>query len=157
MKTPIPASLPIETSTRRKFITRVSQAAAASIAVSATGLASVAKAASQQSSASPTPAFSNGNNGHLRALQSFNNRRIAAQTELNVPIPQEITNGDEQRYSNRIGNYSKGLAHNGVGEVDPASFRSFLQPIQSGEPQQFEQIQLGGNALLVDPQAGLAF
>src|SRR5271156_4513664 len=152
MKTSIPASAPIETSTRRKFITRVGQAAAASIAVSATGLASVTKAASQQSNAS-----SAASNGNPRALQSFNNRRIAAQTELNVPIPQEITNGDEQRYSNRIGNYSKGLAHNGVGEVEPASYRSFLQAIQSGEPQQFEQIQLGGNALLVDPQAGLAF
>jgi hypothetical protein len=84
-------------------------------------------------------------------------RVAAARGELAVPTPPEITNGDEQRYSNRIGNYSKGLAHNNIGEVTPASYGSFLNAIHGGQPQQFDQIQLGGNALLVDPQAGLAF
>jgi hypothetical protein len=32
-----------------------------------------------------------------------------------------------------------------------------LNAIHGGQPQQFDQIQLGGTALLVDPQAGLAF
>jgi hypothetical protein len=141
-------------SSRRKFIGRVGRAAAASIAVSATGFGTVAKAASGQSGSATSPGF---NNGNARAQQSFNVRRNAANTELNVQVPQEITNGDEERYANRIGNYSKGLAHNNVGEVEPASYRSFLQAIRGGEPQQFEQIQLGGSALLVDPQAGLAF
>jgi hypothetical protein len=139
-------------STRRKFIGRVGRAAAASIAVSATGFAA-AKAGSQESNSTT----SNSSNGNSRAQESFNIRRNAAQTELNVRVPPQITNGDEQRYSNRIGNFSKGLVHNNVGEVTPASYRSFMQAIQGGEPQQFEQIQLGGNALLVDPQAGLAF
>jgi hypothetical protein len=140
-------------STRRKFMGRVGRAAAASIAVSATGFTSVAKAGSQESNSA---AF-NSNDGNARAQESFNIRHNAAQTELNVRVPPQITNGDEQRYSNRIGNFSKGLAHNNIGEVTPASYRSFMQAIQSGGPQQFEQIQLGGTALLVDPQAGLAF
>jgi len=143
----------LEGTGRRKFIGRVGRAAAASLAFSATGLGSAAKAAPGQSNEA-TPGLGNGNG---RAQQSFNIRRNAAANELNVSIPQEITNGDEQRYSNRIGSYSKGLAHNNIGEVVPASYHSFLQAIQGGEPQQFEQIQLGGNTLLVDPQAGLAF
>lgn len=155
--TPHPSQAPEELAsagaTRRKFIGRV---AAASLAVSATGLSGIAKSTSAQSTSNSGggPGSSNGN---ARAQESFNIRRNAAQTELNVPVPQQITNGDEQRYSNKIGTYSKGLVHNGIGEVDPASYHSLLRALQSGEPQQFEQIQLGGNALLVDPQSGLAF
>jgi hypothetical protein len=143
-----------ENSTRRKFLGRVSRAAAASLAVSATGLSSVAKAASGQQAAATTSSSSGGN---VRAQQSFSNRRQAAVTELNIPVPRQITNGDEQLYPNRIGNFSKGLAHNNIGEVTPASYRSLMQAIQGGEAQEFEQIQLGGNALLIDPQAGIAF
>jgi hypothetical protein len=147
-----------EGSSRRKFIGRVGRAAAASIAVSAAGLSSVTKAAAGQSSVSADSSSNLGSgNGSGRAQQSFNIRRSAAQTELNVQTPQEVTNGDEQRYSNRIGNYSKGLAHNNVGEVVPASYHSFLQAVQGGQPRQFEEIQLGGSTPLVDPQAGLAF
>src|SRR5450432_1134362 len=93
---PGPEEITIETSsensTRSKFIGRVGRAAAASLAVGATGFGSVAKAAPAQSGAGATPESSNGGNG--RAQQSFNIRRNAAQVELNVPIPAEITNGD---------------------------------------------------------------
>ena len=141
-----------ETTSRRKFIGRVGSAAAASLAVSATGLSSLAQSAEAQS----TSASSNGF-GNQRAQESYMIRVAAARGELAVPTPPEITNGDEQRYPNRIGNYSKGLAHNNIGEVTPASYGSFLNAVHGGQPQQFDQIQLGGTALLVDPQAGLAF
>jgi hypothetical protein len=142
-----------ETTSRRKFIGRVGSAAAASLAVSATGLSSLAQSASAQS----TSSSSSSSGGNQRAQESYMIRVAAARGELAVPTPPEITNGDEQRYSNRIGNFSKGLAHNNIGEVTPASYGSFLNAIHGGQPQQFDQIQLGGNALLVDPQAGLAF
>jgi hypothetical protein len=142
-----------ETTSRRKFIGRVGSAAAASLAVSATGLSSLAQSASAQS----TSSSSSSSGGNQRAQESYMIRVAAARGELAVPTPPEITNGDEQRYPNRIGNYSKGLAHNNIGEVTPASYGSFLNAIHGGQPQQFDQIQLGGNALLVDPQAGLAF
>jgi hypothetical protein len=143
-----------QNSTRRKFLGRVSRAAAASLAVSATGFSSVAEAASGQQFSADTPSSSAGN---ARAQQSFGNRRQAALTELNVQVPRQITNGDEQLYANRIGNFSKGLVHNSIGEVDPGSYRSFMQAVRGGASQLFDQIQLGGTALLVDPQAGLAF
>ncbi|HEY0701714.1 MAG TPA: vanadium-dependent haloperoxidase [Candidatus Acidoferrales bacterium] len=139
-------------SSRRKFIGNVGRAAAASLAVSATGFASVAEAAQSQS-----PATTGGIGGNIRAAESFANRVAAGRNELAIPSPPQITNGDEQRYANRIGNFSKGLVHNNIGEVSPASYNSFLQAIHGGEPQQFDNIQLGGTALLVDPQCGLAF
>ncbi len=142
-----------ETTSRRKFIGRVGSAAAASLAVSATGLSSLAQSASAQS----TSSSSSSSGGNQRAQESYMIRVAAARGELAVPTPPEITNGDEQRYPNRIGNYSKGLAHNNIGEVTPASYGSFLNAVHGGQPQQFDQIQLGGTALLVDPQAGLAF
>jgi hypothetical protein len=76
---------------------------------------------------------------------------------LNVRIPNEVTNGDEQRFSNRIGNYSKGLVHNAIGEVDSASYASLLNAVNGGDHRLFEQIQMGGNTPLIDPQSGLAF
>ncbi len=93
----------------------------------------------------------------LRALQSFENRVNAATREAQVPVPREITNGDERNFPNYIGNYSKGLVHNAIGEVTSSSYLSLLNAVNSGNPAAFEQIQLGGNTPLVDPQAGLAF
>jgi len=66
-------------------------------------------------------------------------------------------NGDEDLYSNKIGNYSKGLPHNNVGEVDLAAYSSYLAAIRGGLPSDFENIILGGNTKLTDPQCGLAF
>ncbi len=92
-----------------------------------------------------------------RVIQSFNNRVNAATAESLIPVPQQVTNGDETNFPNHIGNYSKGLIHNSIGEVDSSSYQSLLNAVNSGNPSAFDQIQLGGNTPLVDPQAGLAF
>jgi hypothetical protein len=138
---------------RRKFIGRLGCVAAASLAASATGFSSVAQPAGVQSNSTATSTSSDSN----RAQQSFQNRVNAAHAELNVPVPPQSTNGDEQLYPNRIGNFSKGLLHNNIGEVNSASYHSLLRAVHSAEPEDFEQIQLGGNTPLVDPQCGLAF
>jgi len=67
------------------------------------------------------------------------------------------TNGDEDRYPNKIGSFSKGLMHNDDGEVVLSSFNSMVSAIQGKNPAGFEDIQLGGPRLLTNPQAGLAF
>ena len=81
----------------------------------------------------------------------------AALHETQVPIPTQITNGDEQRYPNFVGNYSKGLPHNAIGEVDPSAYRSLLNAVRLGTAAAFERVPLGGNTLLVNPLAGVAF
>ncbi len=142
-------------STRRAFLSQVSGAAATIAAGAVIAGAPPAQGGSSQSQESAAAEFGDG--GRTRALQAYANRIRAAQADLNTRTPNEITNGDEQRFSNRIGNYSKGLAHNGVGEVLPSSYASFLRAVNSGQAALFDQIQMGGNTPLVDPQAGLAF
>jgi hypothetical protein len=96
-------------------------------------------------------------NASDRLQQCFQVRMNAAREDQAAGMPVQITNGDENRYSNRIGNYSKGLPHNAIGEVDPAAYQSLLRAVSTGNPQDFDRIVMGGSVKLVDPQAGLAF
>src|SRR5260221_61019 len=68
-----------------------------------------------------------------------------------------ISNGEEARYSNFIGNCSQGLPHNSIGEVEPAAYQALLTAVDSGNPGDFANIPLGGNVKFSNPQGGLAF
>jgi hypothetical protein len=92
-----------------------------------------------------------------RVLDSYQNRVQAARAETRIPVPRQITNGDEERYPNFIGNFSKGLPHNAIGEVDQSAYRLLLNAARQGTAAAFEQIPLGGNTPLVNPLSGLAF
>ena len=92
-----------------------------------------------------------------RKARSFRIRVNAAIAEREVPTPHQISNGDETRYSNFIGNYSQGLPHGSIGEVDPAAYHALLTAVASGNPSDFANIPLGGNVKLSGPQGGLAF
>lgn len=86
----------------------------------------------------------------------------AAANQRRVLIPDHPDNGDEDRYAKRIGNYSKGLPHNALGEVDPGAYDALLDAMDSERPRDFEDIPMGcpdisRQMLLVNPQAGLAF
>jgi hypothetical protein len=100
--------------------------------------------------------------GHDRLAEAFRIRVHAAETMLRAGMPRHPDNGDEDRYENRIGSYSKGLPHDADGEVDRGAYRGFLRAVRSGDPDDFERITLGwttpGSGFkLVNPQAGLAF
>src|SRR5271168_344806 len=112
---------------RRAFLTGMSGAAAVTIATQAMNL--------------PSLSANEGSNGHQggegpqqRSQACFQIRLNAAQAELNAPPVSQVPNGDEARYPNRIGNFSKGLLHNSIGEVDPASYQSLLNALSSGNP-----------------------
>jgi hypothetical protein len=92
-----------------------------------------------------------------RADRSFQLRFNAAVRERNVPIPAQNNNGDEARYPNYIGNYSQGLPHDSIGEVEPAAYQALLTAVSSGKPSDFANIPLGGTVKLSDPQGALAF
>ena len=92
-----------------------------------------------------------------RVMDSYQLREEAARIESQVPVPTQNTNGDEQKYRNFIGNYSKGLPHNAIGEVDPSAYRSLLSAVRQGTAAAFEQVPLAGNTKLVNPLAGSAF
>lgn len=92
-----------------------------------------------------------------RRGRSYRIRHTAAIEERKIPVPRQISNGDEARYPNFIGNYSQGLPHNSIGEVEATAYQALLTAVDTGNPSDFANIPLGGNTKLVDPQGGLAF
>jgi len=81
----------------------------------------------------------------------------AAEEEFEVSAVSQGGNGDESRYSDRIGSYSKGLPHNSLGEVEPGAYRRFLEAVERQSTEAFENVPLGGDQALVNPMAGVAF
>jgi hypothetical protein len=100
--------------------------------------------------------------GTARSDQALQVRQNAAEFQHHLLIPDHPDNGDEALYANKIGNYSKGLPHNNLGEVDLSGYESLIHALSSGQPSDFEAIPLGSaqpsrQRKLVNPQAGLAF
>lgn len=98
-----------------------------------------------------------GVSGLERAEQAYRTRMRAALHQRSKAIVEQRTNGDETRYTSRIGNFSKGLPHNSLGEVDQTAYDQLLRSLNSGDPAEFDRIPMGGTALLKNPQAGLAY
>jgi len=147
-------SIPVTTKTSYNRRTFVKSLLAAGTAASLPNLASAA-----QPSAKAKPNTPHGNPSSRR-MQAYNLRVQAASEEAQLPIPDHPDNGDESRYSNLIGNYSKGLPHNNLGEVDQNAYNTYLQALASGAPADFELIPMGcppPRFRLVNPQSGLAF
>jgi hypothetical protein len=81
-------------------------------------------------------------------------------------IPEHPTNGDEEQFPNKIGNYSKGLRHNAIGEVDPGAYEAMIRAIDSGRFADYEALATNGHLgagdptrqrRLVNPMSGYAF
>lgn len=92
-----------------------------------------------------------------RRARSYRIRHRAAIEEREIPTPRQRSNGDETRYPNYIGNYSQGLPHDSIGEVEQSAYRALLTAVDTGNPNDFANIPLGGTTKLVNPQGGLAF
>jgi hypothetical protein len=95
--------------------------------------------------------------GSERAEEAEEIRIEAAKVERRVPAPPHTTNGDEERYADKCGTYTKALLQDGPGRVNLNAYKSFKHALHSGNPEDFEDIIMGGGRQLVDPQAGLAF
>ncbi len=140
-------------SSRRKFLSNVSGTAAASIAASVIGVPMIG---TSEALADNTSIEAQG--GAARAEQAYNIRVQAAVIQKISPLPDHPNNGDEKRYLNRIGNYSKGLPHNSLGEVDQVAYNHLLEALKTGNPDDFERIPMGDSQVqFKNPQAGLTF
>jgi len=91
-----------------------------------------------------------------RRLDEFNRRDGDAVAEKLLP-PKHPTNGDEDRYFNKIANFSKGLPHDVLGEVNLAAYTGLISALTSGAASDFEAIQLGGTLKLSNPQSSYAY
>jgi membrane-associated phospholipid phosphatase len=103
---------------------------------------------------------------NTRRTEARKLREEAAELAFLRPHPDHISNAEEAEYRrpngelSYIASYSKGLRHNALGEVISRSYRSLLRPLHSGNPDHFEEIQLGrpdDGLDLTNPQSGLAF
>jgi hypothetical protein len=95
--------------------------------------------------------------GRLRSRRSYDIRIAAARAQEQLPLPEHRSNGDEDRYPNKVGSFSKGFPHNELGEVDLRAYASLQRALRTGDPADFDRIRLAGVRPLTNPQGGLAF
>ena len=93
----------------------------------------------------------------VRRTAAFNKRLAAATQQRSLALPPHPTNTDETLYPNFIGNFTKALPHNSVGEVDASAYQLYRQALVTRTQAAFNAIPLGGVAKLANPQASLAF
>ena len=137
---------------RRKFLGNVSTAAVVAMtsgAIALEPLLSTAHSAAQ--------AQEKGLTGAARADEAREIRVKAANHERAVPIPHHPTSGDENRYADQSGTYTKGLPHDTFGRVDLNAFATLVTALNSGDHEDFEKIIMGGTRTLNCPQGGFAF
>jgi membrane-associated phospholipid phosphatase len=140
---------------RRKFLGGLGGAAAAAMASGVLGAALEPAAAA--AGLDLTAEDASGSPGRLRRNAGWQLRKDAADYWVKQAPGVHANNGDEAKFANRIGNYSKGMPHNSFGEVDPAAYQSLLDAVESGDPDDYENIVLDGPTKLTSPQGGLAF
>lgn len=103
-------------------------------------------------------------NGHpvfvnvgARKAAAHNLRVLASESYVSQGVVESKTNGDEGKYADYRGSYSKALPHNDLGEVDAAAYGKYLYALETASPAAFEAIPLGGTARLANPQAAYRF
>lgn len=92
-----------------------------------------------------------------RNMKAYDIRYQAALDQRDASLADPECNGDECLYPDKIANFSKGLPHNSLGEVDLNAYKLYLKALKSGSVCDFDVIPLGGTAKLANPQAAYAF
>jgi hypothetical protein len=95
-----------------------------------------------------------------RRLSARDVRVQAAQIAAERRHDEHANNNDEvDPEAGLLGNYSKSLRHNSVGDPEPISYASMLRALESRDPADFEEIILASSTAikLTNPQSGLAF
>ncbi len=95
-----------------------------------------------------------------RRLPAREVRERAAELAARRRHDEHANNNDEVAYSGTLaGSYSKSLKHDSLGDPVASSYASLLRALQSGDPGDFEEIELASPMALklTNPQAGLAF
>jgi membrane-associated phospholipid phosphatase len=138
--------------TRRRFL----QWTGGVVATGAVGAGLFAPTADGQTFVSPlataTATAPGMKDGYLS--QTYHVRMQLVERLRNTSRVTHPTNDDETRYPGYIGNFSKGLPHNALGEVEPAAYQALLNAMTGQAP--CEAIPLGGTVKLANPQAAFA-
>ena len=92
-----------------------------------------------------------------RLDESYRLRVEAARAQRRAALAAQRSNGDEAELPNHLASFTKALPHDEMGLVDPRAYGVLLAALDSGHPEDFESVPLGGYARLANPQAALAF
>ncbi len=91
-----------------------------------------------------------------RRNMAFKLRHDAAIGEKQRGSISHPTNSDEELYP-FIGNFTKTLPHNSIGEVDPSAYQALLSALESGDFAEMESVPKGGTRTFLNPLGGLTF
>lgn len=144
----IPHEWTVNKVSRRSFLGRLGGFAASAGTLGA-GALTLSSAASAAYSDPLSPA--------ARQSAAYRARLWAAKTQGGLPYPTHACNGDEARYADFRNQFSKGLPHNALGEVDPAAYNALLNAIGSGRFADYEAVPLAGSRKLACPLGALSF
>ena len=142
---------------RRKFLRQVGAAATFVAGALASPSVSSAQAIGGSSNSAGGAAPLAGVNNRSRVIEAFELRVAEAMEDVRVPAAINLNNGDEARYPDKGGTYTKCLPHDPFGRVDLTAYQTFKTALHSGEFSDFENIIMGGARTLNGPQGGLAF
>jgi len=84
-------------------------------------------------------------------------REAAARFECAQPIAPQPTNPDETTLPAFIGNFTKGLPHTQLGEVEPGTYQTLLYALSTGKQSDFEALDRGSGSKFIDPLAAFAY
>jgi membrane-associated phospholipid phosphatase len=149
------SSAPIAPS-RRRFLGKVGQASAAVIAAGAAGRPAAAQNRKTCDDLDFPLGVEQTDRAANRYAKAYRCRLSAASMSRDRPLVYQNPNGDDERYENKIGSYSKALPHNDLGEVNLDAYETLVRARTSRNPEDFEAIRLGLGRKLTSPQAGLA-
>jgi hypothetical protein len=139
---------------RRSFLGRVGAGAAATLAAA---LTPTATEAARSSSNTPGSTVVPEGAKNARVIKAFELRMSEATQDALVPPAINVNNGDQARYPDKGGTFTKALPHDSFGRVDLDAFETFTTALASGEFSDFENTTMGGTRTLNGPQGGLAF
>jgi len=93
-----------------------------------------------------------------RALEAYNLRMNAAQQNQSEDLPDHPNNDDED-IEGKINSYTKGLPHNDDGIVDAGAYQTLINALSSGNPADFDAIEMAPQAVLGlrNPQAAYSY
>ncbi|MDV2581502.1 vanadium-dependent haloperoxidase [Alkalibacillus haloalkaliphilus] len=95
--------------------------------------------------------------GSVRQEKAYQIKVQVAENHLYTSRSEPTCNSDEQKFANKIGNYTKGLPHNKYGEVNIPAYDALKKALNSGLARDFESIPLGSELKLTNPQAAYAY
>lgn len=138
---------------RRRFLNQLGGATGAAVAANVVGVPALSLLGTKSAAAAEVGPMT----AYQRADAAYNVRVQAALEQRQQPAQAHPTNGDEERYPNKIASFTKALPHSSLGEVNLPAYNSLIYALTTGKPANFEAIIIGGTVKLGNPQGAYAY